>query len=333
MSPKLAIEPLTRLRFAAHELVEKHPPQFDDESKRAVYEIACARRTTHVGEITYTRWSAMDLGPGVHPADAVQRAVVKPGIFEYDAHDDGAVHWHLNFADRRLFIAYGTSLLAQDELQVAEHPALGSLVEALDATGHRALTVEGGSPTPILVMGAQRLCRIATDANEAEGRPDGLYGNRFGDADLEVIRRATLRLDPPTVSNIIAINAPVGGTGAYAQHEIEHVLITAYTGFRAAVLESQMHAPDARTAIHTGWWGCGVFGGNKVLMAMLQIVAAQMAEVDHLHFYTVTDDLVEHVEEAITRLSTMTDEAPLATDAFVHRVLEMEFHWGVGDGN
>ncbi len=46
---------------------------------------------------------------------------------------EGAVEWHVNFADPRLFTAYGLGLFAQDEMQVAEHPALGALREALHA--------------------------------------------------------------------------------------------------------------------------------------------------------------------------------------------------------
>ena len=60
--------------------------------------------------------------------------------------------WHLNFAHHHLFVAYGGGLMAQDELQVAEHPALGSLREALVATSAvLPLTVERGQPTPITI--------------------------------------------------------------------------------------------------------------------------------------------------------------------------------------
>jgi len=57
----------------------------------------------------------------------------------------GAVEWHVNFADPRLFTAYGSGLLAQDEMQVAEHPALGALREALSARRWPTLTEERGA--------------------------------------------------------------------------------------------------------------------------------------------------------------------------------------------
>jgi hypothetical protein len=47
---------------------------------------------------------------------------------------------------------------------------------------------------------------------------------------------------------------------------IEFVLATAFTGFSAARLESARLNPSPVVAIHTGFWGCGAFGGNRVLM-------------------------------------------------------------------
>ena len=69
---------------------------------------------------------------------------------------EGGAEWHVNFADPRLFVSYGSGLFAQDEMQVAE-------------------------PSTV------------------EGRPHGLYGNAFLMAKAEVVRRATVRLEPPTM--------------------------------------------------------------------------------------------------------------------------------------
>ncbi len=76
------------------------------------------------------------------------------------------------------------------------------------------------------------------DPNAAEGRLHGLYGNAFARADTEAIQRATMRIDPPTVTNVIAMASISGGYGRYDIDEITYVLSTAYTAFRAAVLES-----------------------------------------------------------------------------------------------
>jgi hypothetical protein len=53
----------------------------------------------------------------------------------------------------------------------------------------------------------------------------------------DTVRRATTRIDPPTITHVIAMAAPSGGRGRYRVDEIEHVLVTAFTAFRAAVQE------------------------------------------------------------------------------------------------
>lgn len=74
--------------------------------------------------------------------------------------------------------------------------------------------------------------------------------------------------------------------GRYRLDEITGTLVTAFTGFRAAVEESERQLGGMSCVIHTGYWGGGAFGGNRVLMSMLQILAAQMAGVDRLVFHT-----------------------------------------------
>ena len=50
------------------------------------------------------------------------------------------------------------------------------------------------------------------------------------------------------------------------------MLASAYSGFLAARLESA----GAPTVVHTGYWGCGAFGRNRELRAMLQVLAARV---------------------------------------------------------
>ena len=83
-----------------------------------------------------------------------------PGYYEYAGGD--AATWHVNFADPFLFVAYGSRLLAQDELQCVEHPALGSIREAL---GEHALTEQDNMATPVLIAGVERRCVLATAPN------------------------------------------------------------------------------------------------------------------------------------------------------------------------
>jgi len=330
-------EPIDRQQFELWQLVQEHPPRWRHRNKKIVHEIACPPGSAHQGTLEYTRWTAMPLPGSVDTRAAMSRLVHQPGYFDYTPTFDqtGAVEWHVNFADPELFVAYASSLFAQDEIQVAEHPALASLKEALDARRLRAATVDRDEPTPNLVMGVERRCRVATDANAAEGRPHGLYGNAFGRADAEAIKRATMRIDPPTFTNLIAMASLPGGSGRYNIHEIEYVLSTAYTAFRAAVLESgRSRGSECPVVVHTGFWGCGAFGGNRVLMTTLQILAAEMAGMERVVFHTGDSSGITAINET-KRLfeADLSAGSPLAAHDLIQRLHAIGFEWGVSDGN
>jgi hypothetical protein len=263
---------------------------------------------------------------------AAERVEARDGLYDYASVPANAVHWHVNFADPQLFAAYGSDLFAQDEMQVAEHPVLGAFREALVADGRRAVTVEDGVATPVLVTGVERRCRIETGRNAAEGRPDGLYGNAFALGSAEALRRAVTRLEPPTITNLIAMAAPAYGHGAYQTREIEFILTTAYTGFRAAVLES---TPEGETGalvvVHTGFWGCGAFGGNRVLMAALQALAAEMAGLHRMVLHTAGS--AGAWAEARAMLGELDSGTPASVPALIQRLVARRLEWGVSDGN
>lgn len=287
----------------------------------------------HKGVVTVSRWNSVCL-PGT-----TQRRVgatvfeVREGYFDYEPEPAGQVHWYLNFAHYDLFCAYGSSLFAQDEMQVAEHPALASVRHALVDSGDDPLTVEDGVATPILIHGVERRCMIATDPNSDEGRPFGLYGNNFSSASEQAIRRATRVLDPPTISNIIAVEAPACGQGRYSRAEITFILTTDFTAFQAAVLESRRNVfPDVRTVIHTGYWGCGAYGGNRELMPLLQMIAASWSEVDALLFHTGGD--AEGYARGLSRfLELLPEDTPVDTNELIARIERIGFMWGESDGN
>lgn len=329
--PDPAPLPLQRDTFPAHRLMTEHPPVLRDPNKQVVFDVACPAGTVHEGEIGYSRWPTMPLPERIALGHADHFIEVRVGVYDYapTTRVAGAEEWHVNFADPRLFTAYGSGLFAQDEMQVAEHPALGALCEALHARRWPTLTEERGQATPVLVKGVQRRCRVQTDANPAELRPHGLYGNQFMMAKADAVRRATVRLEPPTVSNLVAIAALRGGRGTYSSREIEYLLTTAYSGFRAAVIESG----GAPTVVHTGYWGCGAFGGNRVLMSLVQLVSARAAGVERMVFYTVTAEGRAEVDLAVEKMGRMSVSADIATPAFIERTLAMGLRWGQSDGN
>jgi hypothetical protein len=330
-----AYEPLERFVFDVPALVADHPPVIHDPNKRAVFEAACPDGCVYPGELGYSRWPAFSLPERVDPAAGLDGIEAVPTVYTYEPAADmsDAVEWHVNFADPFLFFAYGTGLFAQDEMMCAEHPILGSLVEALRERGHAPVTEEGGAPTPVLVTGAERRCHVITAADEAAGRPRGLYGNEFSAADEAVVRAATTRIDPPTITNIIAMAAPSYRSGRYARATIEHVLVTAYTGFAAAVAESAQLAPGAPVIVHTGYWGCGAFGGDRVLMSLVQVLAAGMAGVDRLAFHTVSEAGAAPFEEALRIVrDELAPAGQIAAAEIVDRIDAMAFDWGTSDG-
>jgi len=173
---------------------------------------------------------------------------------------------------------------------------------------------------------------IQTDPGAASGRPSWLYGMAFARATADAIREATTPIDPPTISNILAMVAPVGGRGRYQREQIDLAIATAYTGFRAAVLESRRTAgPDARVAIHSGFWGCGAFGGNRVMMTLVQILAADMAGVDRLVLHVGDPSGRAHVERA----HALAPDLAIATNPaeLIARIEALGLTWGVSDGN
>ena len=173
---------------------------------------------------------------------------------------------------------------------------------------------------------------MRTDPNPAEGRPHGLYGNAFARASQDAVRRATVLIDPPTVTNLVAIAAPSGGYGKYTYDEVEHILVTAFSGFSAARLETErLKGPGSPLVIHTGFWGCGAFGGNRELMALLQVAAAGMAGADRLVFHAHTGAGV--FGRAVDKLKAWGAGGPVPVGDFVSAVAGEGYAWSVSDGN
>jgi hypothetical protein len=305
------MELVLRRDFEAGELVRQHPPRLRHPHKQLVFELCRGAETR--GPIHVTRWRAGDVAATAREVEVVGVR----GHYVYDVESAGV--WHVNFADPHLFVAYGGALLAQDELQAAEHPVLGSIREAL---GREALTEEAGVATPVLVAGVERRCAIET-APTAE-RPAGLYGNRFAAAPAEVVRDAVRVIRPPTRTNLVAIAAPAGGSGEYARDELEQILVTAYTGFAAAVAESARLWPGTPVEVRTGFWGCGAFGGNRHVMTILQLAAARLAGVARVRFYAFDEPGMRIFDEA---------RAVIVGDDPIAAVLERGYRWGVSDGN
>ena len=127
--------------------------------------------------------------------------------------------------------------------------------------------------------------------------------------------------------------APGYGIGEYKSSQISYILSTAFTGFKAAFIESQpMGRPGTPVVVHTGYWGCGAFGGNRELMSMLQMIAAKMAGITRLVFHAVDEAGVETVNAAKNSLVTSCVDDISTTAAFVAKIVEKRYQWGAGNG-
>jgi hypothetical protein len=317
---------LVRRTYDAASLFRDHPPKLRHPYKQLVLDAAVPRGTTLAGSIEVTRWAAATLPESC--ALVATECTPVPGHFDYAGDDRGV--WHLNFADPDLFFAYGSALLAQDEIQAAEHPALGPIREALLAENLKAATEENQQPTPVLVAGVERRCEILTAPTAS--RPGGLYGNRFSAASEHDVRDAIRVIDPPTHTNLIAIAAPAGGYGAYSRFDLEQVLVTAYTGFAAAALESRARWPGAAVEIRTGFWGCGAFGGNRHAMTLLQLLAARLAGIDRVKFYVFDDAGLAAYRTGATHLDEVLAPGGSLADVLT-RIEARLYQWGASDGN
>jgi hypothetical protein len=342
----MTLRPIARQVFEAGEMTLAYPIRLQHPHKKLVYRLACPPERPHAGALTVTRWAAAPLGElagtiaAIKAGDAT-RFEVAEHFFRYEADRPGGseLSWHLNFADARLFGYHGGPLLAQDELQVAEHPVLGSLRDAMedsDVPYMAPLTSEDGGRTPVLIRGVERRCRIATQPDAAAGRPEGLYGNRFAHADAETVARAVTPIVPPTITNLIAMEAPSYGSGLYARSEIEDVLENAVTGYLAARLETEA-AGAMEAVVHTGFWGCGAFGGNRTLMALLQLVAAQMAGLSRLVFHAANRAGSKEFDRALALYqaigSGVAGGGAAAIERLIDDVVGQGFCWGESDGN
>lgn len=321
-------DPLVRRSAPCSSLASSYPPVFRHPHKRLVHSLLT--QVPEAGEITVSRWGQEDIPGELRWADMEPpRVVIRSNIYNYLPEVPEALEWHLNFAHSTLFVAYGGPLFAQDEMQVAEHPILASVHEWMRKTASgpwAPYTRVDEEATPILIRGASRRGVVATEPDV--GRSSGLYGNAFGAASSDVIRRATAVLDPPTVTNLLAMEAPTGGTGRYTYGEIRGVLTTAYTGFRAMMAESD----GSPVVLHTGHWGTGAYGGARELMATLQLLAAQAAGVPTVVFHTFDEAGMLPVMASMTNLAAMTSAAPTVEAAIT--ALEVDgFSWGESDGN
>ena len=317
---RIGLNLLATKTIGTNELLARHPPRIEHAKKQLLFDIALSGGLT--GDVSVSRYGEIPLPKTFTPFDPDTEIVARKGYFRYSK-TDGADDWFMNFAHHDLFNGYGHFMFAQDEIQVAEHPALASLREMMLARNDelRPTTVADGAPTPVLFRDLQRTISIDTRS---------IYGARFARSEDSTIRDAVAPLEPAKLSNILAIEAPISsGNRIYIRSEIEAAVRTAYSGFRAAVLCSVAANTSATpVVVHTGNWGCGAYGGNRQLMLSIQMIAARLAGVTKLVFYCGADSK-EDVASFSTELTRNFKFKPnVSVTRVVDRLVAKSFPWG-----
>jgi hypothetical protein len=315
-------KPKDSFSFNIADLLSESPIEWLDHNKAFAASLVPVNPADLEGDIVFKVWPEAEL-PQKNTGEC--RFAVRGEFFDYSS-DEQYFDWYLNFADPDLFGFYNSSLMAQDELQVFEHPVLAHLREKLLSLDFYPETTDDDKrPTPVTVTGAYRVCSVDTQPDE-EGF--SIYGNAFSQAPKEIIRERITPIIPPTKSNILAIASLPGGRGFYTEKQIEEILIIAFSGFSAAAQETDK---TQIPRVNSGFWGCGAYGGNRTIMTILQLVAASLAGVE-LRYWTGDSSGAEVAEDAYQIYCDILKRSNQTQD-IIKLLVAMKFDWGVSDGN
>jgi hypothetical protein len=136
---------------------------------------------------------------------------------------------------------------------------------------------------------------------------------------------------PEVGDRVIVVGNPEGQERTVSEGIVD-VVSAAFTGFSAARRESDgIAGTGSRTVIHTGFWGCGAFGGNRTLMTILQAFAGDLADVDVV-FWASGPAGVQLAEDARSVYERIRDTTSTVSEILDHLVGQ-KFQWGVSDGN
>lgn len=144
------------------------------------------------------------------------------------------------------------------------------------------------------------------------------------------IKKATVVFPSPQPTNLICMASLKNSSGAYTLVQLRYLFICALTSFSAASCESTRFSRS--TVIHTGNWGCGAFGGNLELTAIIQIAAARAAKIKTLVYHTFDQKGTDAFEKAQIQLNQLLTTSPIETNTFIEALLGLNYRWGEGNG-
>jgi len=273
------------------------------------------------------------------------KIIMEQGNFSYPA---GPHHWTANFGDKNVFYGSATDLCAQDEIQALEHPILSFVHNYAKEHSLSVIHLEEGHA--LLVQGAVRRAVLDTetefeglqelDGNTSKGT---LYGKNFGKARKEHIEAAIQKIAPQE-NNLFVMSAPdvrARQEGSlYSEEDIWALLHNSYTAFKAI----QRKDPDA--IVHTGNWGCGAWGNDPTLVAVIQLAAARMAGIKEVHYYPLNEQealvtaaqILNQIEATglVKTADGVNEENPSdigLVNCLVQNAKNLNFRYRRGDGN
>jgi hypothetical protein len=130
--------------------------------------------------------------------------------------------------------------------------------------------------------------------------------------------------------------APSGGRGVYTARQIAYIFTTAYTAFAAARRETDIASGQgAPCCVHTGFWGCGAFGGNRQLMIAVQALAAMATGISHLFVHAGDAAGAQDVRAGLLMANQIesTTPSPRSLETLATALESRDCRWGVSDGN
>lgn len=243
----------------------------------------------------------------------------REGGFAYDHSSEEMMHWTANFADPHLFGFCEGGLLAQNELQVAEHPGMYHLKKYLD--GQPSFSTINGNQIA-LISGVQRLGQL------------NMYGNGFAPADQTAIASKITQFPMPRTSNIFAFAAPRPGTAGqpYDYQHLKDYFDRAFLAFKT--IKEKYGTEQRKVMIHTGNWGAGAFGNDAKVAALIQLAAARAAGVDVIYYPMSSNDALQGAYTLFNQLSVSFPQ--MTVGEFLHHLEQYAGHYsllyGVGNG-
>jgi Poly (ADP-ribose) glycohydrolase (PARG) len=220
------------------------------------------------------------------------------GHYSYeDDRRQGITDVWVDFANRRLGGGVFGHGFVQEEIMCMEMP------EMANAAANHLITRKGGdgilqgSPVPWLFRGARRVMEI-----------QGVYGDDWLHTSLSQIEHDSPLLPRPQQVIVLAIAAPqvTNSTQRASLDTIKDVFNTCYAGFSLTGKHPGAHEPPAspsvrsatpgasggRVRVNTGPIGAGAFGNDKIVVYVVQRLAAMEANVD-LRFWAYNDAEVQ----------------------------------------